>query len=98
VLADETPPERSELEPTWQTYSIPESVAREHFGLTLHAELCTTAPFGESLRDILELAGDEDFVCRAERAEGERPQTIGVKYEEVSYLQAYCVYLSSVQR
>lgn len=59
VLADETPPERCELEPTWRTYSIPESVAREHFGLTL--ELCTTAPFGESLRDILELPGDEDL-------------------------------------
>jgi hypothetical protein len=41
VLADETPRERCELEPTWQTYSIPESVAREHFGLTLHAELYT---------------------------------------------------------
>jgi hypothetical protein len=74
VLADETPPERCELEPTWQTCSIPESVAREDFGLTLQAELCTTAPFGESLRDILELAGDEDFVRRAERAEGERPR------------------------
>jgi hypothetical protein len=68
VLADETPPERCELEPTWQTYSIPKSVAREHFGLTLY----TTAPFGQSPRDILELAGGEDFVCSAERAEGER--------------------------
>jgi hypothetical protein len=25
------PSARCELEPTWQTYSIPESVAREHF-------------------------------------------------------------------
>ena len=33
VLADETPPQRCELEPMWRSYSIPESVAREHFGL-----------------------------------------------------------------
>jgi len=41
----------------WQTYSIPESVARKHFGLTLHAELYTTAPFSAgSLGDILDIA------------------------------------------
>jgi len=41
----------------WQTYSIPESVARKHFGLTLHAELYTTASFSAgSLGDILDIA------------------------------------------
>jgi hypothetical protein len=69
VLADETPPERCELEPTWQTYSIPESIAHKHFGLTLHAELSMTAPFSaQSLTDILDLADDGEFVCSADRA------------------------------
>jgi hypothetical protein len=76
VLADEPPPERCELEPMCQTYSIPESVAREHFGLTLHAELYTTAPFSAgSLRDILNIGDDREPVCSADRAkaiEGER--------------------------
>lgn len=76
VLADEPPPERCELEPTWQTYSIPESIAREHFGLTLHAELYTTAPFfAGSLRDILDNADGRELVCSADRTkliEGER--------------------------
>jgi hypothetical protein len=79
VLADEHPPQRCELEPTWQGYSIPESVAREHFGLMLHAELSAPSS-GASLTDILDLAADGEFVCSADKAksmEGERLRQYG---------------------
>jgi hypothetical protein len=74
VLTDEPPPERCELGSTWERYPIPESVAREHLGLTVHAEL--SAPiFGPLPKDILDIAADGEFVCSADRAksiEGER--------------------------
>jgi hypothetical protein len=67
VLTDEPPPERCELDSTWERYPIPESVAREHFGLTLHAEL--SAPiFGPLPKDILDIAANGEFVCSADRA------------------------------
>jgi hypothetical protein len=74
VLADEPPPERCELDSTWGHYPIPESVAREHLGLTVHAEL--SAPvLGPLPKDILDIAADGEFVCgddRAKSIEGER--------------------------
>jgi hypothetical protein len=67
VLADEPSPERCELDSTWGRYPIPESVAREHFGLTVHAEL--SAPiFGPLPKDILDIAADGEFVCSEDRA------------------------------
>lgn len=67
VLADEPPARDCELEPTWQRYSIPESLAREHFGLRVHAEL--SAPMvGPRLTDILDLAADSELVCSDDRA------------------------------
>ena len=73
VLADEPSPERCELDSTWRHYPIPESVAREHLGSTVHADL--SAPiFGPLPKDIVD-APDGESVCSDDRAksiEGER--------------------------
>jgi hypothetical protein len=43
ILAKEPAPERCEFTTTWPTDTIPEEVARKHFGLAVHASLA--APF-----------------------------------------------------
>jgi hypothetical protein len=67
VLTDEPPAQQCELKATWQNYPIPESVAREHFGLRAHAELSGQS-FGPSLTDILDPAPDRELVCDEDRA------------------------------
>ncbi len=67
VLADEHVPERCELDVEWDTYPIPESVAREYLGLKIHAEL--SSPFsGTDPREILDLGANSDAFCDQETA------------------------------
>jgi hypothetical protein len=67
VLADEPAPEPCELAPEWDTHPIPEAVARDYLGLTLHAEL--SGPYVVTKpQAILDLAGKSGALCSSETA------------------------------
>jgi hypothetical protein len=66
VLADDPPSEPCELSSTWDTYPIPEDIARKHLGLRLHASL--SAPeSGTGPLQILQ-PPTQSALCRDEEA------------------------------
>ena len=73
VLAEDPPSQPCQLDSTWDNYPIPESVAREHLGLSLHAEL--SSPYSATNPYELLESADSAFFCSAEEArklDGER--------------------------
>jgi hypothetical protein len=73
VLADAPPTQPCQLDSTWDNYPIPESVARKHLGLRLHAEL--SSPNSGTVPPEILVSADSEFFCSADQTgkfEGEQ--------------------------
>jgi hypothetical protein len=68
VLTDEPTPEPCELEAKWDTYPIPEDVAREYLDSTAHAELASPQVAAQPAA-ILDLPSTSNAICGAGIAE-----------------------------
>ena len=66
VLADERAPQRCEINAAWDTYPIPEEVARQYLKLKLHAQL--SSPFSAtSVEDIIH-PSETEVICSEDSA------------------------------